>query len=832
MILTTNLINTTVLKAYYSLALKSIKYYTGLAIGKNNTCLFKEMSLLRVYIDILKNFKIVGSEISCCCEIEGDYDTLLNNLSNATESPIQFNCDGTGYMLFNNQPYTFTYSYDEPHQVLMIEFNTPSIIYTTTFDVVDSGFTEPYAVILNENLIYSNTLTTFNNFISDFNGANQYGITLIDTGSSIIATSEFGFVRRDLSIIQGENESFITETTTIGDNITETFNYVSFNEACSMSSSTYPPYQSISPLKAAVLDVTGNGLQYENYTITIFDQFDNIVTTQTFSGEYLINPDAVALQWNIQYGFYSGWLMIYNGSQYVFTSPFNGINYEGYKISFSQTENVAVSDIKASATGTVILVNNGAYYQTLVNNSIIGNAAIISGSTADSIAYALGVSMLGFGYTFSTNNNILTVNAPTAGTSFNGLPFQIKAVVSEILSEVTFCVTAGATIGNTVTITVNTDLGPVVIGTYLADGTDLPYKVALALTKSINDGTSGFIATQDGSCVTISPPTGSGSTYDGNTVTITKTGSVTISPTTLTFPSYVPASESYISYDLFEGGQDANEGPSVIIYNSVFVTAGSTVPFSNRKPCITRCNETILNISGTPVEYYNDLIVLSILNPLGNSIYTATYPVTTTLQEIVDSWNANPNTVLYPATLDGTVISFKSCLPELFGYTYKAELVQYEGGSNATTTLIINSSVLPDSGPFNISDTINGSVYNSTTSFDTIEELITDFNDTNLGGYYKATYVGPAPDNNSYVEFSVQGEQYNYVELTYNYDSDTYINSNFLAGALNPDRVEYLNSFSLCENQPGSCMSTKVTEDCLSNDEVKKVINNVNKIIK
>ena len=131
MILTTTLLNTTVLKAYCSLAAKSIKYYTGLALGKNNTCLFKEMSLLRVYIDILKNFKIVGSEISCCCEIEGDYDTLLNNLSNATESPIQFNCDGTGYMIFNGDPYTFTYSYDESHQVLMIEFNTLNIIYTT-----------------------------------------------------------------------------------------------------------------------------------------------------------------------------------------------------------------------------------------------------------------------------------------------------------------------------------------------------------------------------------------------------------------------------------------------------------------------------------------------------------------------------------------------------------------------------------------------------------------------------------------------------------------------------------------------------------------------------
>ena len=360
MILTTTLLNTTVLKAYCSLAAKSIKYYTGLAIGKNNTCLFKEMSLLRVYIDILKNFKIVGSEISCCCEIEGDYDTALNNLSDITISPIQFNCDGTGYMLFNNDPYTFTYSYDKAHQVLMIEFNVPNVIYTSHFDVMDSGLTEPYAVTLDGNIIYSNTLTTFINFISEFNDTNQYGITLIYSNLSIIAISQYGFVRRNLSIIQGSYEAFIIQTTTLGNNITETFNSVAFNEACSINADTYPPYQPISPLKVATLDVTGNGLQNADYTITIVDQFDNPVTTQTFSGEYLIDPQAVTIQWNLQYGYASSWLMTYNGSEYVFTSPFNGINYEGYKISFSQSEGIPTSGTKASASGTVILVDNAA----------------------------------------------------------------------------------------------------------------------------------------------------------------------------------------------------------------------------------------------------------------------------------------------------------------------------------------------------------------------------------------------------------------------------------------------------------------------------------------
>jgi hypothetical protein len=1068
MILTTNLINTTVLKAYYSLALKSIKYYTGLALGKNNICLFKEMSLLRVYIDILKNFKIVGSEISCCCEIEGDYNTVLNNISDITVSPIQFNCDGTGYMLFNNDPYIFTYSYDEAHQVLMIEFNTPSIIYTTTFDVVDSGFTEPYAVTLDSNLIYSNTLTTFNNFISEFNATNQYGITLIDTGSSIVATSEFGFVRRDLSIIQGLYEAFITETTTLGDNITETFNFVSFNEACSINAGTYSPYQPISPLKVTTLDVTGDGLQNEDYTITITDQFDNPITTQTFSGEYLIDPEAVTIQWNLQYGFASSWLMTYNGSEYVFTSPFTGINYEGYKISFSQSEGIATPGTKASATGTVILVANAAYYQVFINNSLTGNATVVPGSTADSITSALAGSMIGYGYTSTVVNNSLTLFAPTIGTTLNGLPFQIKVVTHEILPSVTFCVLTGAENGDTVNLTINTPT-PKVMPTYGASSTQLTAEVAEDLRKNISTVCAPFTVNRNGSCVTITAPAGSGSTYNGTTVTITQTGTVNVSPLDLTFSGGIPVIESFISYDLFEGGSDDNGGPSIITYNSVFEEVGSTYPFSNRKPCITRCNEASINITETPVPYYDDLVRLSILSPFGNSIYSAiysaVYPITMTLQEIVDAWNADPNTVLYPATLNGTTISFKSCLPKLFGYNYRAELVQYEGGSNATTTLLINSSVLPSSGPFVISDTLNGPIYNSTTSFDTIEELITDFNDTNLGGYYKATYVGPeigpevlatatnnrfitetitpgqtyearvnfgslaplgfpsilylgnylvqpgdniytftsnlftnmavglgvsgtvarlilttaggvgdllniginsnsiftggplvspgyanisdaaiaiknliissggmayansnvpgeiivkvatttnnsllevifstgswafeadfdfftttyttyatmyegsgsdtitleafpgtgadwnsnvtfevgyretgifypadflggvdpAPNGNSYVEFSVQGEQYNTIDLTYDYNSGSYIDTDTLSGAVNPDRVEYINNFILCTEQPGSCISTTIEQTCLSNDEVKKIINNVNKIIK
>jgi hypothetical protein len=122
MILTPLNIQVAIIKAFYALAKKSVKYYTGLALGKNNTCLFKEIRLLRAYIEILRNFEIVGSTITCSCCIEGDYTVLLNSQLPVTNTPIQFDCNNQGYMVFNNVGYNFTYWYDEFNQKIVIDF--------------------------------------------------------------------------------------------------------------------------------------------------------------------------------------------------------------------------------------------------------------------------------------------------------------------------------------------------------------------------------------------------------------------------------------------------------------------------------------------------------------------------------------------------------------------------------------------------------------------------------------------------------------------------------------------------------------------------------------
>ena len=137
MILTPLNIQIAIIKAFYALAKKSVKYYTGLAFGKNNTCLFKEIRLLRAYVEILRNFEIVGSTITCSCCVEGDYTVLLNSELPQTNTPIQFGCDNQGYMVYNNIGYPFIYWYDEPNQKIVINFTEDLDGVTITANTVE-----------------------------------------------------------------------------------------------------------------------------------------------------------------------------------------------------------------------------------------------------------------------------------------------------------------------------------------------------------------------------------------------------------------------------------------------------------------------------------------------------------------------------------------------------------------------------------------------------------------------------------------------------------------------------------------------------------------------
>jgi hypothetical protein len=172
-----------IIKAFYKLAIKSVKYYGGLVGGVNNTCLFKEIRLLRAYIDILRNFTIVGSTITCHCCVEGDYTLLLNTDLPSTESAVQFGCDNKGYMSYNNIGYPFTYWYDENNQKIVINFEgdldgveltVNNAVFTSICNITASADSLIESATINQIVnppVISNAYGTWNGDITIYDGA-------------------------------------------------------------------------------------------------------------------------------------------------------------------------------------------------------------------------------------------------------------------------------------------------------------------------------------------------------------------------------------------------------------------------------------------------------------------------------------------------------------------------------------------------------------------------------------------------------------------------------------------------------------------------------------
>ena len=257
MILTPLKIQLAIIKAYYNMALKSIKYYTGLALGKNNNCLLKEARLLRAYVDILRNFEIVGSTVECDCCLEGDYTFLLNDLSQSTLSNIQFSCDNTGYLVFNGVGYPFTYIYDPSNSTLKISL-VDNYDNSITINLAQVQFTDTCNVI------------NYNDGVTPGLGSPLL-VATNTTGTPITVENQYGDWSGELSVLDDGGD---------------------------------PYYGSV---------IVPAGL--------------------------LADPQAVVDLWNnSEYGD-NGWLLYYNGTSYVMTTPLEVNQYfTDYTFEFKQYE--------------------------------------------------------------------------------------------------------------------------------------------------------------------------------------------------------------------------------------------------------------------------------------------------------------------------------------------------------------------------------------------------------------------------------------------------------------------------------------------------------------
>jgi hypothetical protein len=185
---------------------------------------------------------------------------LLNELSELTEAKIQFGCDNSGSMYYNEISYPFTYFYDSNNQKIEIKFST----------LLNPSTDEPYVLNLDG---------------------------------------------------------------------------VEFTDNCSFEPNT------ISPIEVAVIEeVTGTPVTADNIyapvpngwngNITIYNPDDTVLDIPNnplpISVDIIDNPQEIVNEWSSEGP--ENWLLLYDGTQYTMLTPFDGTDYSGYTVVFSQYE--------------------------------------------------------------------------------------------------------------------------------------------------------------------------------------------------------------------------------------------------------------------------------------------------------------------------------------------------------------------------------------------------------------------------------------------------------------------------------------------------------------
>jgi hypothetical protein len=182
---------------------------------------------------------------------------LLNELSELTEAKIQFGCDNSGSMYYDEINYPFTYFYDSDNQKIVIQFST----------LINPSTDEPYVLNLD-------------------------GVEFTDNCS---------FEPNTISPIEVAVIEEVTDDPVTADNIYG--------------------------------DWDGNITIYEPDGSTVLDIPNNPLT---ISVDIIDNPQEIVNEWNNEGP--EDWLLLYDGTQYTMLTPFDGTDYSGYTVVFSQYE--------------------------------------------------------------------------------------------------------------------------------------------------------------------------------------------------------------------------------------------------------------------------------------------------------------------------------------------------------------------------------------------------------------------------------------------------------------------------------------------------------------
>ena len=405
MILTPLNIQVAIIKAFYALAKKSVKYYTGLALGKNNTCLFKEIRLLRAYVEILRNFEIVGSTITCSCCVEGDYTVLLNSALPVTDTPIQFGCDNQGYMIYNNVGYNFTYWYDEPNKKIVIEFTSdvpnPNLVSNPTMasnltgwnpvnftyssyksgsalyngegddgylvqDVLEVGKSYIVKLDLITELLINDTN---DNYISVFAGTNEKlifsgsitssNITSYNINVTCFGNTEFKIFGKNIT--NPANANFYIKNIDVREVLgaTITVTDVQFTPECNITGTADSPIEVAEMVVNHELAITiSNEYGTWNGNISILSG-STVLESRTIPAAIMNDPIAIVEWWAIPGNGLPDWILLYDVDRFVLYSPFNNINYDEYTAQFNQYQGGSDSSVNFDLSDLMPFVTQG-----------------------------------------------------------------------------------------------------------------------------------------------------------------------------------------------------------------------------------------------------------------------------------------------------------------------------------------------------------------------------------------------------------------------------------------------------------------------------------------
>jgi hypothetical protein len=780
MILTPLKIQVAIIKAFYSLALKSVKYYGGLAVGINNTCLFKEIRLLRAYIDILKNFTIVGSTITCSCCIEGDYTVLLNELSELTEAKIQFGCDNSGSMYYDEISYPFTYFYDSNNQKIEIKFST----------LINPSTDEPYVLNLD-------------------------GIEFTDNCS---------FEPNTISPIEVAVIEEVTEPPVTADNI-----YGDWDGNITI----YEPGGSV------VLDIPNNPL--------------------TISVDIIDNPQEIVNEWNTNGP--EDWLLLYDGTQYTMLTPFDGTDYSGYTVVFSQYEggqdSLALRTLSTFIPEPFVTEGTRAYTFIDIPNTFVGSVP------------ATSVIEPAIPQPFITTPTLATAELVIPDTIFSTV--QTPATMTIVIKDVAMFGTVNPT---NQFFLFNTSFMFSHVG---------PYADPAALVSGFNSNNgNGFVMSYVGPSPTtsglsifeIESPI-SGQPFNDDIIKIIYTGAVSNQPITGTFsggtsvkPLSLTISDDFgLAYDVlspsFSSVADfvADFNATVVGYT---LTLGTTDPgfsyliFTPSGPFTFEYNDTPLTFIATDPSFLGgvysnsadyqggidttectyDLKLYDTGDNLVGGIGNLTPTIYTSIADIATDIQNNPtNTYVFGTGVNTdneitTNFPYEFELPQSLvcetynGYHFVLSITYTSSayGEYFSEFSYIDGGINAVSNEFEINDTVNNILferdadsYNYPNGSEITVGLINDFNDNNPF-LYEAEYVEPGPDtpeteatviNNFLSELTAQG-------ITFGQEVHAYIDS------IN-NIVKYLGKYQapLTGGLPSySTMITNLNNDIVANNYV------------